>query len=172
MTNRVQTVRSNVTGNRPTGRPPGELYVNWADAQLGTITPTNAAQDLIPVRFFQTTANYVVGDFVVQGGQLYRAVAPSTPGAFKPANWGQIGGSITTGDAAPATPQPGTLWWDSVGGQLYVWYSDANTSQWVIAVNAAASLLPASTTVLGGVKVDGATTKLRPTERFRPQSSR
>ena len=137
MTNRVQTVRSNVSGNRPTGRPPGELYVNWADAQIGTITPTNAAQDLIPVRFFQTTANYVIGDFVVQGGQLYRAVAPSAPGAFKPANWGQIGGSITTGDAAPATPQPGTLWWDSVGGQLYVWYSDANSSQWVIAVNTA-----------------------------------
>ena len=137
MTNRVQTVRSNVSGNRPTGRPPGELYVNWADGQIGTITPANAAQDLIPVRFFSTAANYVVGDFVVQTGQLYRAVAPSTPGAFKPANWSQIGGSITTGDVAPTTPQPGTLWWDSVGGQLYVWYTDANSSQWIIAVNTA-----------------------------------
>ena len=172
MTNRVQTVRSNVTGNRPTGRPPGELYVNWADAQLGTITPTNAAQDLIPVRFFQTTANYVVGDFVVQGGQLYRAVAPSTPGAFKPANWGQIGGSITTGDAAPATPQPGTLWWDSVGGQLYVWYSDANTSQWVIAVNALHLFCLPLRWFSAGSRLTGRLSKLRPTERFRPQSSR
>ena len=137
MTNRVQTIRSNVSGNRPTGRPPGELYVNWADGQIGAINSTNAAQDLIPVRFFSTTANYVIGDFVVQAGQLYRAVAPSTPGAFKPANWSQIGGSITTGDVAPTTPQPGTLWWDSVGGQLYVWYTDANSSQWIIAVNTA-----------------------------------
>ena len=137
MTNRVQTIRSNVSGGRPTGRPPGELYVNWADGQIGAINSTNAAQDLIPVRFFSTTANYVVGDFVVQTGQLYRAVAPSTLGAFKPANWNQIGGSITTGDVAPTTPQPGTLWWDSVGGQLYVWYTDANSSQWIIAVNTA-----------------------------------
>ena len=137
MTNRVQTIRSNVSGNRPTGRPPGELYVNWADGQIGAINSANAAQDLIPVRFFSTAANYVVGDFVVQTGQLYRAVAPSTPGAFKPANWSQIGGSITTGDVAPTTPQPGTLWWDSVGGQLYVWYTDANSSQWIIAVNTA-----------------------------------
>ena len=60
-------------------------------------------------------------------------------------------------DTAPASPQVGQLWFDSKGGQLYVWYNDGNSSQWVIAVNAAASLLPASTTVLGGVKVDGTT---------------
>ena len=63
---------------------------------------------------------------------------------------------------APASPQVGQLWWDSVGGQLYVWYNDGNSSQWVIAVNAAASLLPASTTVLGGVKVDGTTIQAAP----------
>jgi hypothetical protein len=37
----------------------------------------------------------------------------------------------------PASPQVGALWWDSVGGQLYVYYNDGNSSQWVIAVNAA-----------------------------------
>ena len=57
----------------------------------------------------------------------------------------------------PASPQAGALWWDSVGGQLYVSFNDGNSTQWVIAVNATASLLPASTTVLGGVKVDGTT---------------
>ena len=34
-------------------------------------------------------------------------------------------------DIAPANPEEGQLWWDSVGGQLYVWYEDANSSQWV-----------------------------------------
>ena len=137
MTGRVQTLRSNVAGNRPTGRAPGELYVNWADAQFGSITGGGASQDLVAVRFFSTTATYVVGDFIIQGGQLYRAVAPSAAGAFNSANWAQIGGSVGLGDTPPATPQPGTLWWDSVGGQLYVWYQDANTSQWVIATNTA-----------------------------------
>ena len=44
-------------------------------------------------------------------------------------------------------------------GQLYTFYNDGNSSQWVTASNATASLLPASTTVLGGVKVDGTTIK-------------
>ena len=34
-------------------------------------------------------------------------------------------------DTAPASPQVGALWWDSVGGQLYVWFNDGNSSQWV-----------------------------------------
>ena len=69
------------------------------------------------------------------------------------------GPPVTISATAPVGPQVGALWWDSVGGQLYTFYDDGNSSQWVIAVNAAASLLPASTTVLGGVKVDGTTIK-------------
>ena len=137
MTGRVQTLRSNVAGNRPTGRQPGELYVNWADGQLGSITAGGAAQDLIAVTYFSTASAYVVGQFVIQTGQLYRCVTATGPGAFNPANWAQIGGSIVVGDTPPANPQPGTLWWDSVGGQLYVLYNDGNTVQWVVVVNTA-----------------------------------
>ena len=46
------------------------------------------------------------------------------------------GGAIVS-DTPPASPTPGMLWFDSVGGQTYVWYSDPNTSQWVLAVSAA-----------------------------------
>jgi hypothetical protein len=49
------------------------------------------------------------------------------------ANGSSGGASITVSDTAPASPQPGALWWDSVGGQLYLWYADPNSSQWVIA---------------------------------------
>ena len=69
------------------------------------------------------------------------------------------GASITVSDTPPASPTVGALWWDSVGGQLYVWYADANSSQWVVAVNAASLLPPASMTSLGAVKVDGTTIK-------------
>jgi hypothetical protein len=135
MTGRVQTLRSNVAGNRPTGRQPGELYVNWADGQFGVISSAGAPQDLIAVTFYSTTASYAVGQFVIQAGQLYRCTVANAPGAFNPAQWSQIGGSVSVGDVAPANPQPGTLWWDSVGGQMYVWYVDPNTSQWVVANN-------------------------------------
>ena len=31
----------------------------------------------------------------------------------------------------PPNPSPGTFWWDSEAGQLYIWYVDANSSQWM-----------------------------------------
>jgi hypothetical protein len=41
------------------------------------------------------------------------------------------GASITISDTAPASPAAGNMWWDSVGGLLYLYYQDPNTSQWV-----------------------------------------
>ena len=40
----------------------------------------------------------------------------------------------TTSDTAPTNPKDGDLWYDSVGGELYVWYDDgAGAAQWVVA---------------------------------------
>jgi len=163
MTGRVQSLRSNVAGNRPTGRQPGELYVNWPDSQLGVINSTGGAQDLIAITFYTTGASYAVGQYVVQGGLLYRCVVANAPGAFNPAQWAQIGGSVVVGDTAPTTPQPGTLWWDSVGGQLYVWFVDANSSQWVIANNAAGLLASGYLALSGGTMTGPITLPGNPT---------
>lgn len=47
----------------------------------------------------------------------------------------QTGGgtAVTVSDTAPASPSEGDLWWDTVSGQLFIWYVDANSSQWVVA---------------------------------------
>lgn len=42
-------------------------------------------------------------------------------------------GSVTISDTPPASPTAGAMWWDSVGGQLYIWFTDPNSNQWVIA---------------------------------------
>ena len=39
-------------------------------------------------------------------------------------------------DTAPITSRIGSLWWDSVDGQLYVYYNDGTSTQWIIANNA------------------------------------
>jgi len=44
---------------------------------------------------------------------------------------------VTISATAPASPAVGNLWWDSNGGQLYVWYDDGTSQQWVVVVNAA-----------------------------------
>jgi hypothetical protein len=87
MVNRVQSLRSNVAGNRPSGRLPGELYVNWPDGQLGVINSASNPQDLIAVRFFSTSASYNIGDFVLNGGSLYQATTAVSPGSFNTAQW-------------------------------------------------------------------------------------
>jgi hypothetical protein len=150
MTGRVQTLRSNVAGNRPTGRAPGELYVNWPDKQLGVVDSTATAVDLLAVRFFSPNTSYNQGDYVVQGGKLYTAKAAVPPGAFTASQWALTGGNVNVGDAPPATPDIGTMWFDSAGGQLYVWYNDGNTTQWVIATNAAKTDLSALLPLAGG----------------------
>lgn len=49
--------------------------------------------------------------------------------------WKKTGGagaaSITVSDTVPANPIPGGLWLDSTTGNTYIYYEDANTSQWI-----------------------------------------
>ena len=51
------------------------------------------------------------------------------------ANVGEGGGSITVSPTAPTDPVPasGDLWWDSTNGEMYVYYNDGSSSQWVAA---------------------------------------
>lgn len=41
------------------------------------------------------------------------------------------GGSIIVSDTPPDSPTAGTLWYESDSGNTYIWYEDADSSQWV-----------------------------------------
>lgn len=176
MTTRGQNLRSTIPGQVPAvnTRQPGEIWMTFPDLQLGVIDTARTAQKLIAIRFFSATANYVAGDFVVQGGKLYFAKGAVPAGAFNAGQWTQIaaltdipalyvlptasttvlggvkvdGASITIASGVissnslvavsttpPASPLNGALWYDLIGGQLYVWMNDGSSSQWVIVVN-------------------------------------
>lgn len=101
--NRVQTFRSTDKLARPeAGDSPlaGELYVNYPDKQLGIVAADAiTALDLLPVRFFSTTTDYSTNDHVLQAGQLYKAKASISAGAFNAANWTAVGGAgVSDGD--------------------------------------------------------------------------
>jgi hypothetical protein len=49
--------------------------------------------------------------------------------------------SITVGDTAPANPFNGMMWWNSTLAQLFIYYNDGNSSQWVPASPPATQLL-------------------------------
>jgi hypothetical protein len=42
---------------------------------------------------------------------------------------------VTMADAPPSSPTVGDEWWDSVGGQLYIWFNDGTSTQWVPSSN-------------------------------------
>ena len=46
-------------------------------------------------------------------------------------SWANTGSN--PGLTPPASPTNGTFWWDSDNGQLYTYYVDANSSQWITA---------------------------------------
>ena len=41
------------------------------------------------------------------------------------------GASVNVGTTAPSTPTAGNLWWNTNEGVLYIYYTDADSSQWV-----------------------------------------
>lgn len=55
---------------------------------------------------------------------------------------GVPGGAAYVGDTPPTNIVPGDMWFDSVTAQLYVWYEDPTSSQWVIAINQPIPPLP------------------------------
>jgi hypothetical protein len=99
MTTRVQALRSSTTQAVPAAgtRLPGELWTNFPDLQLGVIDASKNAQKLVGVRFFSATANYAVGDFVIQAGVLYVAKVAVTAGAFNATQWTQVAAATDPG---------------------------------------------------------------------------
>jgi hypothetical protein len=73
-------------------------------------------------------ASPAIGDTYTSGGSTWK---------WDGTKWISVGSkaAIYIGDTPPSSPSAGALWWDRVGGQLYIYYTDANSSQWVIAVN-------------------------------------
>ena len=53
-------------------------------------------------------------------------------------------GLANVGASPPSAPNPGALWWDDVGGNLYIWYNDGTSTQWVIAVNPPIPVMPST----------------------------
>jgi hypothetical protein len=76
-----------------------------------------------------------------------------------------LNASVTVTDSPPANPTNGSLWFNSSNGGIYIYYTDGDSNQWVqpfVPAGAGGSggdyTLPiASTTALGGVKIDGST---------------
>lgn len=59
------------------------------------------------------------------------------------------GASVTVSTTAPSSPSAGDLWWNSEEGKLKIYYTDANSSQWVDAFTGSVGASGTSGDVVG-----------------------
>ena len=53
---------------------------------------------------------------------------------FVAAALAKAGTAITMSDTPPASPTNGSLWWESDSGEMFIWYDDGTSQQWVSAL--------------------------------------
>ena len=79
-------------------------------------------------------------EFITPTGMVYKFVSPTWTlqgaGATGPTGpqgpAGPVGAvSVTISDTFPAGPVSGQMWWNSANGNLYLYYNDGSSSQWV-----------------------------------------
>lgn len=83
----------------------GAPLANMQSGQLGTdlgnmqvlVGYSGGNAGLIPIRYFSTTAAYLLAEYVVNGGQLYKARQAISAGAFTPSQWYTV---VDTGGAS------------------------------------------------------------------------
>jgi Chaperone of endosialidase len=120
---------------------------------------TSSIQTQISAKLSTSATTYVQQDgtsgsaYLPSGSTAQRPASPSagyiryntTTGKFEGygSAWGNIGGGAAIGDTPPANPGAGDLWWNSADGRMYVYYTDANSSQWVdLSAGGAGQYLP------------------------------
>ena len=117
-------------------------------AKLGIAIPVSGTGEPFQVAQYNAAVNTLDG--AVGFTICTSSTRPATPWAGQPIfetdtalslvwdgdSWeaaGGGGGGVTISATAPAAPAVGDLWWDSVNGELYVYYDDGTSSQWVAA---------------------------------------
>jgi hypothetical protein len=77
------------------------------------------------------------------------------------------GAGVTVSDTPPGSPSGGDLWWDSVSGELNIYYNDGTSSQWIAVVSVSGTVRSVATagsvnglTLTGGTIVDTGTITL------------
>jgi hypothetical protein len=104
--------------------------VPGGDTGAGTINTSGFYINGVPFSPYQLP----VASTTMLGGVKVDGISITiTNGVISASSGGNVG--IAVGSVPPASPIQGALWWDSIGGQLYVWYNDGDSSQWVTVVN-------------------------------------
>ena len=103
-----------------------------------------------------TTGNITAGGFTTSGAQGNITGANYITANYFVGDGGLLSnvGALIQSNAAPNDPTSSTMWWDTVSGSMFVWYTDINGSQWVPAsptgvdfANVSSDIIPSANNV-------------------------
>ena len=103
-----------------------------------------------------TTGNITAGGFTTSGAQGNITGANYITANYFVGDGGLLSnvGALIQSNSAPNDPTSSTMWWDTVSGSMFVWYTDINGSQWVPAsptgidfANVSSDIIPSANNV-------------------------
>lgn len=121
---------SAVGPTEPTNPAVGDM---WFDTTDDSLMIWDGTQWLDTSAAFMPLAGGTFTGPVTLAGDAAQPLQPVTLQQLEDAIAGV--GSIVMSDAPPINPAEGDMWWDNVGGNLYIWYVDTTSAQWVAATN-------------------------------------
>jgi hypothetical protein len=107
-------------------------------------TNTYGRHALAWVQILPLSGGTMTGPLILQSGTAALGDAPSDGTLYgrKNATWTAVpagGASVTISDTAPSSGlASGNLWWNSALGQMYIYYNDGTSAQWVAITTAQA----------------------------------
>lgn len=153
-----QWVQSNPAQPGPTGPtgPSGEVARSELDAYLQIANLSSLSTSIVPsanVTFDLGSQDKSWKDLYLSGNTIFLGTSQITlnanGGIDLPAGsrtggtaigTGSGGGaSVTISDTAPGSPSAGDLWWSANTSELFIYYNDTDTSQWVQATTPGAT---------------------------------
>ena len=91
-----------------------------------------------------------------------------------PSSGGSGGASITVSDTPPPNPTQGALWWESVNGQMYVFYKDVvepvgrrQPTRWAAATQLSKGVVDGSNAAAGADRRTGGSHRPGSRKRYR-----
>lgn len=153
----IQLKKSGTPSAQPSILANGEIAINYADGKLfykdasgniqqisgggNNFSTINAAGTLVIADLQNDVLSLEQGSNIIITGDAINdkiTIAANLIPAFDYANT-MGGSSVTVSNTAPVSPGSGDLWWNTDYGRLLVYYTDADSSQWVDAAPVATS---------------------------------
>jgi Chaperone of endosialidase len=109
----------------------GQAYVRLNNSWVPASSQNDAPSD--GLIYMRSNGAWVSGGEVAQ--PILLPADPTLPLQAVTKQYVDSLSTVTVSDIMPSSPRVGDLWWDTVSAQLFVWYDDGSSTQWVIANN-------------------------------------